>query len=109
MTENREPDLWDICARRHGGDAQSVSANKVTDKSRDRSRIVAYLATVSDATCDEVEIALSMNHQTCSARFSDLKRANHIIPGNGKRPTRSGCLAQTWKLSDEKLFSPTEV
>jgi hypothetical protein len=90
--------LGDICARNHGGNECSKEANRVTSKSIDRKLIVEYLGTVTDATCDEVEIALEMNHQTCSARFSELKREGIIVP-TVKRATRTGCKAQAWRLN----------
>ena len=46
----------DICANNHGGNPESVEANRATAKSRDLARIIAYLRTVTDATCDEVEV-----------------------------------------------------
>jgi predicted ArsR family transcriptional regulator len=93
----REPDLFDICSRRHGGNPMSQAANRHTAKGRDRSRIIAHLRTVPNATCDEVEQALGMNHQTCSARFSELKMEGAIYPVT-KRPTRTGCNAQAWAV-----------
>lgn len=98
---------WDICARKHQGDAQSVAANKVTNKSRDRGRILQFLANVKDATCEETETALGMHRSTASARFSELKRDGRIVQGEGKRKTATGCMAQTWKLSNEQYFRPT--
>jgi len=95
-----QPELFDICERNHGGDECSKEANLVTDKSRDKARIVAYLTTVPDATCDEAETALGMNHQTCSARFSELKLAGAIV-STSKRPTRTGCMAKAWALSNK--------
>jgi hypothetical protein len=92
-----QPDLFDICYKNHGGDECSVDANRTTAKSRDRLRIIGYLKKVTDATCDEVEIALGMNHQTCSARFSELKMQG-IITSTTKRPTRTGCLAKAWTI-----------
>lgn len=59
------PDLFDICARNAGPNAFSKAANRITAKSQDRAKIMEYLATVPDATCDEVEHALGMTHQTC--------------------------------------------
>lgn len=85
----------DICANRHGGNALSASANRVTDKKRDMVRILNHLLFVDDATCDELEVALNLSHQTCSARMADLKRAGHIFP-TVKRKTRTGSLAQAW-------------
>jgi hypothetical protein len=90
-----EPDLFDICARYHRGNDCSERAGLATEKSLDRARILSYLQTVTDATCDEVEIALGMNHQTCSARFSELKMTGRIVKTT-RRPTRTGCLAQAW-------------
>ena len=88
--------MTDICTNHHGGNAQSEAANKITNKSRDRARILAHLATVPDATCDEVEVALGMNHQTCSARFSELKAAGLIEPTT-RRKTRTGAMAMAWR------------
>lgn len=93
-----EPDLFDICAKNHGGDECSKNANLVTSKTRDRLRIISYLSAVTDATCDEAEIALGMNHQTCSARFSELKMEGFIV-STSKRPTRTGCMAKAWALN----------
>ena len=86
----------DICQHRHCGNPQSEAANRITNKSRDRARILAHLATVPDATCDEVEIALGIGHQTASARFSELKATGEIQPTERRR-TRSGCTARAWR------------
>lgn len=49
------------------------------------------------ATCDEIEQAMGLSHQTCSARCSELKRQGRIVTSLDaetgkvvKRPTRSG-------------------
>lgn len=92
-------DWVDICASRHRNNPESAAANLATNKHRDRARILAHLGTVEDATCDEVEVALGMNHQTTSARMADAKAAGLIVPGSGKRKTRTGCLAQAWRVA----------
>jgi predicted ArsR family transcriptional regulator len=102
-------ELWDICAARHGGDAQSQAANRLTDKGRDRARILEYLAGVTDATCDEAEAALGMNHQTCSARFSELKREGILCATGRRRPTRHGCLAQAWAFNNNTNEPTTTI
>lgn len=91
----------DICGNRHKGNENSTAANATTNKGRDRTRILEYLDSVDDATCDETEVALGMNHQTCSARFSELKR-DKKIEAVTKRKTRSGCAATAWKLSKDE-------
>lgn len=57
-----------------------------------REQIARYVEAqnLNGATCDEVEIALGISHQTCSARFKDLKDAGRFIQTEDKRPTRSG-------------------
>lgn len=90
----------DICASRHRNNPESVAANRVTNKARDRARILAHLKTVEDATCEEASIATGISYQTCSGRFSELKAAGLIVAGSGKRRTRSGCLAQSWRVKE---------
>jgi hypothetical protein len=41
------------------------------------------------ATCDEVEVALSMTHQTASARVNGLKASGAIVETKRTRLTRS--------------------
>jgi predicted transcriptional regulator len=47
-------------------------------------------------TCDEVEVALGMRHQTASARVCELHQKGHIIDSGKRRPTRSGRDAIVW-------------
>lgn len=86
----------DICENRHGGNAESVEANKGANKGRDSARILTFLEWNESATCDEVERYTGMSHQTCSARFADLKRAGLIKP-TMRRKTRSGRWAMAWR------------
>jgi hypothetical protein len=37
-----------------------------------------------------------MMHQTCSARFSDLKRKGWLVANGKQRKTRSGCDADVY-------------
>ena len=52
------------------------------------------------ATCDEVEVALDMRHQTCSARCRELVLKGGIIKTVSVRPTRSGCKAHVYVTGD---------
>ena len=48
-----------------------------------KSRILGFLRTRSKtygATCEEIEIALSMKHQTASAAMTDMKDDESIVP-----------------------------
>ena len=55
------------------------------------------------ATCDEVEVALDMPHQTASARINELKeddletgRPQMLYDSGKRRKTRHGQLATVW-------------
>ncbi len=92
----------DITRNYHGGDAESTAANLLTNKDRDRRRILEHLEKCgpNGDTCDHIEQALGISHQTCSARCSELKRDGMVIRkpvldgiGYAKATTRSGALA----------------
>lgn len=94
----------DITANYHGGNQFSHEAFESTPEERrrhDRLRILSFLRATGSATCDEAEVALDMTHQTCSARFSDLKKAGQLEPTGDKRVTRSGRNAGVWKVADD--------
>lgn len=99
MKQIKQFDGWsgDVCANHHKGNGESIEAHKRTSKARGRLRILQHLRTVKDSTCDEAEKRLGMSHQTCSARFSDLKREGKIEPTT-KRKTRSGSTAMAWRI-----------
>lgn len=52
-------------------------------------------AGLTGMTCDEVEVALGLSHQTCSARVNELNGVGYIKV-EGKRPTRSGRNARVY-------------
>jgi hypothetical protein len=99
FNEDDQPGLFDdgndddVCRNYHGGEPFSEIANEsvAPSKAVQRERIVAHIIRAGDATSDECEQALSMCHQTASARLSELKRAGTIVPvldENGKRASR---------------------
>ena len=47
-------------------------------------------------TCDELEQAMSLSHQTASARLRELALAGKIVDSGDKRKTRSGRAAIAW-------------
>lgn len=94
-------DLFDVTEGYHGGDPESADANKsiASSKSEIRGRILDWMRReVKDAICDEASEALHLKHQTCSARFTELKRSGLIEPTGQLRPTRSGCNAKVYRL-----------
>lgn len=52
------------------------------------------------ATCDELEQAFDMAHQTVSARFTELKLKGLVVDSGKKRPTRSGRAAIVWHAKE---------
>lgn len=50
-------------------------------------------------TCDELEQAMSLSHQTASARLRELALAGKIEEG-GRRKTRSGRSAIAWVATE---------
>ena len=74
------------------GDACSDAAAAVASHSAaaDRRRIWLHIRAVGNATCDEVEQALQLSHQTASARLNGLRHDGCVVR-DGKRPTRTGC------------------
>lgn len=61
-------------------------------------RVLAFIegAGARGATCDEVEAAVQLRHQTCSARFTKMSKAGRIVQGGTRRVTRSGAYARVW-------------
>lgn len=48
------------------------------------------------ATCDEIEKATKMRHQTASARIRQLVKMGRLKDSTFRRPTRSGRKATVW-------------
>lgn len=96
----------DICRNKHGGEQYSEAANEDVHprKANQRGRIVAHLDKVGALICDQCAVQLGMPTQTCSARWSELKRDGTIVPvfgPDGKqatRPTRQGKPAGVYRL-----------
>jgi predicted transcriptional regulator len=62
-----------------------------------RNRVLDFIGLrgADGATCDEVEQAMRLTHQTASARINELMNAGKIREG-GRRKTRSGRSATVW-------------
>jgi len=83
----------DICANNHGGNAESVAAHKsiVSLMPDVRKKVFEFILTrgKNGATCDEIEVALGISHQSASARCTELKATGNIRT-LGTRKTRGG-------------------
>ena len=83
--------MEDITYNYHGGHPMSMDAHDsiVASKQSVRDRIVEYLQDHGPHTCDALEVALNLRHQTCSARVTELKAEGRIVE-RGRAATRSG-------------------
>jgi len=48
------------------------------------------------ATCDELEQAMGLSHQTASARLREMNLKGQVVDSGERRPTRSGRAAIVW-------------
>ena len=89
----------DICSNNHGGDECSVNAHTSIQSSKEalRTMIYEYIKT-GPVTCEEIEMALGLKHQTASARVSELKALNMVRPSGIKRVTSSGRKAHVLEI-----------
>lgn len=64
-----------------------------------RSKILKHIASVGQVTCDEVEVAFGLRHQTASARVRELTMLGEIIDTGERRKTRSGRTARVYEVA----------
>lgn len=93
----------DITRNYHKGNKYSAAAfesETPRKKAKDKMRIRELMLRIDPkigVTSDEAEVELGMSHQTCSPRFTDMKRDGEL-EWVGERPTRSGKKAGAWTL-----------
>jgi hypothetical protein len=63
-----------------------------------RMKVLGHIAS-AESTCDEVEAALGLRHQTASARIRELALMNKIENSGKRRKTQSGRLATVWRAA----------
>jgi DNA-binding transcriptional ArsR family regulator len=90
----------DICAGYHRGADTSRAANpSAAEKRVQRLRVYAGIRQAyGGATCDELEVALDMRHQTASARITELRKDGLIVDTGLRRATRSGRSARVYEI-----------
>jgi hypothetical protein len=96
---------FDICARKHKGNQESVAANPPSShKARDRQRIyeLALLRGDSGLTLKEVVSTLGIQIQSASARISELKADRQLV-ANGSRREKCAVLVPVYADSVRTL------
>lgn len=84
-----QPNLFDVCAGKHGGVPESKAANLKAraKKSVNRELILHTLRIKGGATCKEVADYLSLPMHKCSGRLTELVAAGRA---NKSEVTRDG-------------------
>lgn len=67
------------------------------DRQRCAARIAAVLSSCP-TTCDDVEIATGMSHQTTSATINALVKQGRVVDSGKRARTRTGRFAVIWQL-----------
>lgn len=75
---------------------QSLSTTTLTNM---RKQVIdAFRALGGSATCDEIEVATGLSHQTASARVRDLVKDGYLVDTGARRATRSGRSARVYQV-----------
>jgi hypothetical protein len=89
--------------------SEDASDSMVHDAAGIRGRVLAAITESSDGlTCDQVELALVLRHQTASARVRELALLGSIADSGRRRPTRSGRGAAVWIAKTTKMAEAEE-
>jgi predicted transcriptional regulator len=70
-------------------------------KNQDSARIYRMIrdAGPRGCTCDEIEVALGISHQSVSGRCTNMKDKGYIVDSGERRPTRTGTDAMVWIIA----------
>jgi hypothetical protein len=82
-----------------GSATSKAAADSITPtaaKVRERVRVAIADTGLAGMTCDQIEAALDMRHQTASARIVELVNSGAILKTDRTRPTRSGRAAAVY-------------
>jgi predicted transcriptional regulator len=83
-----------------GSDTSEDAADSLDDRTLGRLRrlVLGHVSgNPNGATCDEIEVALELRHQTASARLRELQLRGWVETSNEKRLTRSGRMAHVYR------------
>jgi Mn-dependent DtxR family transcriptional regulator len=103
----------DICANKHGHEANSFLANaRIAGRKKNlRERIYLSLAEHGPATCEQLALRLGIRYTTCSARLSELKAMRWVARSGQIKETTGGSDAAVIRHltveEREKLLHPT--
>lgn len=87
----------------HTDTSAAAAASMVAIAPSIESAVARYIsdAGCNGATCDEIEQALCLTHQCCSARIRALALDHRIMDLGERRKTRSGRAAIVWFSTEQ--------
>jgi hypothetical protein len=81
----------------NGSDTSTAAAASVAGKISDmHSQILSEVFEAGGRTCEEVELALGMRHQTATARIRELVLLKRLVDSGDRRNTKSGRKARVY-------------
>jgi len=96
-----------------GSDTSEDAADSLTEGALQKLRLQVYQYVRAQArfgtTCDELEVASGLRHQTASARLRELELYGWIIKSMYRRPTRSGRMARVYYMPGVQPILTTVV
>jgi predicted transcriptional regulator len=85
-----------------GSDTSQAAAESMRDQApRIQTAIFKFLRGSAGFTCDEIERALGLLHQTASAQIRGLVLAGLVVDSGRRRPTKSRRAAVVWITNSE--------
>ena len=80
-------ELWDVCARKYGGNAESQAARKSCKASEQREKVFAAVvsAGAEGITCHELAARWGVSPNQISGRFSELKSKGRVWKDGTRR------------------------
>ena len=108
MASHHQPDMFGYPDRpgfNFRDTAQAVAKRIAGGAAAIRVRILSELQVRGSVggTCDEIEQAMGLSHQTASARIRELNMKDRIFDSGLRRKTRSGREAIVWFANREDM------
>ena len=84
-----------------GADTSNIAYSSTPSSIRSNHKIMILetIYDLGDATCDEIEKCLNLNHQSASARITELKVEGKIYDTGTRRLTKSGKPARVYAIT----------
>lgn len=91
--------------------SRQAYAESIPNVQRLQKLILGHVTRLSatGATCDEIEVALNLRHQTASARINELVEKKYLVDSGKVRKTRSGNNAIVWLSDYPKAGDPVQM